>query len=213
MKSFITKLEDALSNNDRSGAFLLVEKWLDSNNKILTFYEEVIPSILNKIDCAEDDYACVWLEHQMSGIVRGLVEMTSLYVSKWACKLAPQPHVLIACPKDETHELGAVVGANMFAYFGFKTTYVGADTPRETLEIALQAMDVDYLVLSVTNAYNLLELKKVVETLRSQHPNLKIFGAGRGVLRNRSKMALDGVIENSASITQLIESEGLTCSH
>lgn len=149
----------------------------------------------------------------MSAIVRSVVESSYSKVLKYKAQLEPKKHVLIACLKDETHELGAVIGAHLFELYGFKTTYVGANTPLFTLENALTQLKVDYLVLSVTNMYNLFEMHKVITRLKNDFPSLPIFGAGRGASLNRQKLQLEHIISGSDDIEALLDREGLKCSH
>ena len=213
MTSFQTELDKALRNNDKTQAHNLIHTWVNTPERLVVFYEEIIPSIMNRIECEPDDYACVWIEHQMSAIVRSLVEATYPLVVEYQCKLTPPKHVMIACIKEETHELGAVIGSHLFALNGFETTYIGANTPLMILDSALKGLPtVDYLVLSVTNAYNISELSKVITHLRTQFPMLKIYGAGRGITRNQGSVELDGIIAGYTAIRHLIEAEGLTCS-
>ena len=213
MTPFQIELDKALRQNDKTKAHALTHDWVNTLERLVLFYEEIIPSIMNQIVCEPDDYACVWVEHQMSAIVRSLVEATYPLVVQYQCKLTPHKHVMIACIKEETHELGAVIGSHLFALNGFKTTYIGANTPLMILDSALKGLPhVDYVVLSVTNAYNITELSKVIHHLRSHFPNLKVYGAGRGIARNQESVDLDGIIAGYSAIQRLIEEEGLTCS-
>lgn len=213
MRTFQKELDQVLRKNDKAQAHHLIHTWVNTPERLVLFYEDVIPNIMNQIECEPDDYACVWVEHQMSAIVRSLVEATYPLVVKYQCKLTPKKHVMIACIKEETHELGAVIGGHLFALNGFETTYIGANTPLMILDSALKGLPtVDYLVLSVTNAYNISELSKVIQHLRTHFPKLKIYGAGRGIMRNHDSVKLDGIIAGYTAIRHLIEEEGLTCS-
>ncbi len=214
MEGFMNALKHALRSNDKAEAHRLVSTYLaDDAKRLKTFYEVVIPTILNEIDCDEDDMACVFIEHRMSAIARSLVESQFMRVVEHAKRLEPSRHVMIACIQDETHDLGAVVGEHLFRLYGFETTYIGANTPLDSLRNALvQLEDVDYVVLSATNAYNLSRLKKVVEALRTEFPDIRFFGAGRAVRSRHEWAGLDGIIDGSEAIERLIEEEGLKCS-
>ncbi len=211
--SFTTQFEKALKENKKADAHRLMTEHTVDKATLINVYESVVPEILNSIDCQENDAACIWLEHQMSAIVRSVVESSYPQVLAYQSRLTPKKHVLIACLKEETHELGAIIGAHLFELYGFKTTYVGANTPLFTLENALVQLKPDYLVLSVTNMYNLFEMHKVITKLRDHFPELPIYGAGRGAFLNQHKLSLEGVISGSKDIEALIAKEGLTCSH
>jgi methanogenic corrinoid protein MtbC1 len=203
-------LKEALINNRLDYAYDVLDTII-SYNELMMFYEHMVPSILNSIHCGEFDYACIYQEHRMSQMVRALVEYTHQTIIKNKATLSEKRTVLIACIKDETHDLGALIGNMMFEYYGFNTIYLGADTPLKTLEIA--AMDaVDYIVLSATNAYNLVAVKNSIEAIRALNKDVKIFGAGRGIVNHLDVLNLDGLINSHEAILTLIKEEGLTCS-
>ncbi len=210
--TFEEDLQKALEQNDKARAFSLTRSFINNIETLKTFYEDTIPNILNQIDCQEDDYACVFHEHRMSAIIRALIEMSYEYVLDYKMILSDTRHVLIACLQNETHELGAIIGAYLFELYGFTTIYIGADTPLKTLEGAINYAPIDYLVLSVTNDYNMITLKRVITHLRTLDSTFKIFGAGRGITRHSLQVSLDDTIMSSKDIETLIEEEGLTCS-
>lgn len=208
MMEVVKPLQAALEKQDKADAIALTRRFLEAGN-LVSFYEEVIPSILNSIECVDGDYRCVFHEHRKSMMVRSLVEISYPYVKKHQKTLKKEALVMIACLKYETHELGAVIGSYLFEYYGFKTVLTGADTPLETLLAGLEDFPTDYLVLSVTNAYNLSEFNKVLSMIRLKHPTLKIFGAGRGAIKHQLQLDIDGIISTSSEIEALIKGEGL----
>ena len=207
---FKESLKEALWRNDKRAAFALCETFLrERPTHILTLYQDIFPTLLNSIHCADGDMACVFQEHQISAIVRALVEGLFPWVYDAREVLENPPHVLLACVQDETHEIGALIGEQLFVYHGFKTTYLGANTPLESLLNALtQLSDVTLVVLSATNAYNLTRLKTTVQSLKTLHPTLKLYGAGRAVRKHASQLALDGLIESSDDIKALLKERG-----
>ncbi|MFH5882388.1 cobalamin B12-binding domain-containing protein [Liberiplasma polymorphum] len=212
MEKFIETLERYLKRNAKDKAHQFVDASIDSLEDLHYFYETVIPKILNNIDCAENDAACIWLEHQMSAIVRSLIETSYLKVIKMKFSQKNPKRVIIACTQDETHELGAVIGANLFEIYGFNTTYIGANTPLFTLKNALDVVNPDYLVLSVTNAYNLFTLNKLLSVLKKDYPNLTIIGSGRGTTTYQNKLMCDHYIKTSSDLKAFMKKEGITCS-
>lgn len=211
MDKFIEALKDALLNNQKDKTYDIVDAII-KKNQLIEFYEIMVPSILNSIHCDEFDYACVYHEHRMSQMIRALVEYSHQALYKNKAHLSEKRTVLIACIKDETHDLGALIGNMLFEYYGFNTIYLGADTPLKTLEIAAQDQ-VDFIVLSATNAYNLVALKKTIEAIKNISPEKQVFGAGRGIVNHKELLNLDGIINTHEDIISLIHKEGLTCSH
>ena len=209
----IDKLKTYLVKNEKAKAHQIVDQNIKSRKDLINFYEEVIPSILNAIHCEENDPECVWLEHQMSSIVRSIIEVSYKHVITFKQNLSQKKHVLIALPQEETHEMGALIGANLFELYGFKTTYIGANTPYFTLRDAVRYAKPDYVVLSVTNTYNVFTLNKVLSKLKEEFPHVILIGSGRGVKHHYDKLTLDAYIASTDDLKHFMEQEGLSCSH
>ncbi len=204
------KLENALRDNDKERAASIVLDALEEGFSLVELYEDVFAKILNGIECGEDDHACIWVEHQMTSIVRTLVSMTYSYVLKQKKKVENPKHALIVCPRMEYHDLGAVVGAHFLELVGFKSTYVGANTPLRTIDNALKALDVDFLVISVSNAYHLFEAQKVIEHVQKHFPSVRLVGAGRGFQHEKDKFhELAYVLERYESVVEMARKEGV----
>ncbi len=212
---FEKQLKEALFNNQKREAFALVHEYLgDDPSRVLELYETHLPNLMNAINCAEDDMVCVFKEHQMSAIVRAIIESVYPIIEDAKGTLSQPKHVLIACVQEETHELGALIGEQLLMFHGFKTTYLGANTPLESLLNALEILgDVDAIVLSATNPYNVSRLRATYQTLRALHPTLKLFGAGRAVRQHASQLSFDGLLQSVNDIKAWLEAEGIVCSH
>ncbi|MFW6298556.1 MAG: cobalamin B12-binding domain-containing protein [Bacillota bacterium] len=204
-------LDDAMRENKKAKAVSIVRDAFEEGLDPIDFYETVLTPIMHGIDCNSDDFECIWLEHQMTSIARTLIEMSYLYILKRGRKPLNR-HALVVCPREEYHELGAVMGANMLAYYGFKTTYVGANTPVETMVNALETLDVDYLVLSVSNAFHLFEVHGAIRTIASRFPSLEVIGSGQGFIRHADAFSAQVryILKDHRSIEALIEEEGLS---
>ena len=210
MESLKQNLEHAMRENRKSDAVRMVQKAFLEGLDPIVFYEDLLTPIMYGIECENDDFDCIWLEHQMTSIARTLIEMSYPHVLDSAHKSNGR-HALVVCPSEEYHELGAVLGANMLSYYGFKTTYIGANTPVETLMNALETLKVDYLVLSVSNAFHLFEVHSALRTVASRFKDLTIIGAGQGFIRHQEtfKDQVTYIIRDHTSIETMIKKEGL----
>lgn len=211
MNDFYNELERLLKENKKEDAVTLTVKAFEEGLNPIDFYQDGVRTILNRIDCKDDDYACIWLEHQMSAIVRTLIELSYQYLIQSIEPIKKTKHVLVVCPKDEHHELGALIGAHFFTKAGFKTTFIGANTPLDTIHSALDTLTIDYVVLSVSNSYHLVETKKVVSHIKDHFKTVKVIGAGRGFTLNEDYFSslLDGIVNDYASILTFKVEEGL----
>jgi methanogenic corrinoid protein MtbC1 len=85
--------------------------------------------------------------------------------------LAASPRIgrtLVAtCVGDELHAMGIRMVADMFELAGWRTFYLGANTPKASVVEALAQARADVLALSVTMASNLESLADVIAAVRA----------------------------------------------
>lgn len=86
-------------------------------------------------------------EHACSTLMRGLLfSLMRLYPANDA-----QRRVVVGTPAKEDHELGAMMVAMLAAMHGWSVLYLGPDLPAEEIAYAVNHVDADLLMLSVTN--------------------------------------------------------------
>jgi methanogenic corrinoid protein MtbC1 len=86
-------------------------------------------------------------EHACSTLMRGLLfSLMRLYPANDA-----QRRVVVGTPAKEDHELGAMMVAMLAAMHGWSVLYLGPDLPAEEIAYAVNDIDADLLMLSVTN--------------------------------------------------------------
>ena len=89
------------------------------------------------------------------------------------------------CPEFEEHELGSRMVADFFRMEGFDTTFVGARTPLKTVLKAIEVVDPKYLVISVTNFFNILSVKHLIDAFKHDRNEDLIFVlGGRAITAN-----------------------------
>lgn len=74
--------------------------------------------------------------------------------------------VIVMCPEYEDHELGAKMVSDFFKLEGYDSTFIGARTPENTIIQAIKIIKPDFVCMSVTNYYNLVSVKKTIESIR-----------------------------------------------
>lgn len=173
-----------LENKEKSLSYcmnLLSEKKVT----VVELYEQILRPALNNI-IAEypDNDDLIWREHVRSGIIRTIIESAYPYILKQRKEPNGQK-VIILCPEFEEHELGARMVADFFRLEGFNATFVGARTPVNTIHKAIEIVDPKYLVISVTNFYNFVSVKKTIEDIREKSTHdLTIVVGGRAISAN-----------------------------
>ncbi|MDD4307902.1 MAG: cobalamin-dependent protein [Thermoplasmata archaeon] len=159
---------DLLQKEDKGKAVQLVLEKLESGElDILTLYSEILTPAQNGLVCWQDDSLCIWREHVRTSIVRTVLECCYPYVVKEIPKyrVANGEKVIIGCPSEEYHEIGARMVADYFTLLGFHVTFVGANTPQSEIMNAIAHVKPKIVGISVSNFYNLVAAGKIVGSL------------------------------------------------
>jgi methanogenic corrinoid protein MtbC1 len=155
-------------------------------------YTELLAPALTYFACpVADKELCIWKEHTRTSIIRTILECTYPYVIERR-KLVPQKpeKIVVVCPTEEYHEIGAIIVNHFFLLTGFNSQYIGANTPKTDILTAIRALAPDYLALSVTSSYNLVVGKQITDEIKVKYPSVKIIIGGQAFLQ---KGALDQV--------------------
>ncbi len=170
-----------LSSEDKGSSVEYALQLLHEENvSLLELYQDFLARSLNEYVCPiEDKEACIWREPARTAIVRTIVEATYPYVlAEKTRKAQLNQTVLVVCPSEEYHEVGALIVANFFELAGFNARYIGANTPKKDILSAVKVLKPDYLALSVTNYYNVVQTKQITDEVKSLFPEVKIILGG-----------------------------------
>jgi methanogenic corrinoid protein MtbC1 len=217
-EDFISLLE----RKDKAGCIEVVTSALSSGQiDVVTVYNDVLRQALIEDFCKEEEGGsyCIWEEHIRTSIVRTVIENCYPYVIKERKErygAANGEKVLVVCPTEEFHEIGARMVADFFDLCGYDVTFVGANTPQDELIEAIVHIKPVYVAISVTNYYNLVAAKRTIEkvrNLRKKHKDLKfkILVGGNAFETNANAakdMKADIMLRNFDDIRRLSEGGG-----
>jgi methanogenic corrinoid protein MtbC1 len=171
MNSLYEQFLSYLDKDDRYGCVELVLTKLSNDEvDIVTLYEEILTPSLRESFCREKQrQICIWEEHVQTSIVRTVIECCYPYVvrkrdGKYGSVL--QGKVIVACPIEELHEMGARMVSDFFTLCGFDSMFIGANTPQVEILDAIEYVKPRYVGVSVSNHYNLLAARKMVQKIR-----------------------------------------------
>lgn len=138
---------------------------------VVTLYNEVLTPAMNTPTYSTEEGAVrIWEEHVRSSIVRTIVENAYPFVQRERRarhgSAGRRTSVILVCPTEEYHELGARMAADFFELAGFDATFVGANTPQEEIIQAIADLKPTYVAVSATNTYSLVPARRVLEQLR-----------------------------------------------
>lgn len=180
LKQFKEYLESF--NKDKALEFSL---GLLSEGKITIseLYEEIIAPTLNSIVISrEQEDSLIWKEHTMTNIARSVIECAYPFVLKERDKnnkVGKRQRVMMLCPLEEYHEIGARMGADFFTIANYEVIYIGTNTPKENFFSAYNTLKPDIVSITITNYLNLVALKSIVAEMKEKtDKNVKIILSG-----------------------------------
>lgn len=175
------KLIDLIHQENREEAVLLALAMLENKeSNIVSLYEDILTHALYQIDCNEFDKECIWREHIKTAIVRTIIEVTYPFIIKEKeGKIPINKKVLVVCPSEEYHEIGAKIAHSFFTLHGFNSIFIGANTPIDVIKDAVNYLQPDYLAISVTNFYNVIKAKEIVAEIKTINKDIKVVAGGQ----------------------------------
>jgi methanogenic corrinoid protein MtbC1 len=217
MHSFYKEFIIYLDRQDKEHCVSSVlDKLSKSEIDIVTLYEEILTPSLREQFCRETGTdICIWEEHVRTSIVRTVIECCYPYLIGERDHLygpGKKGPVIVTCPSEEYHEIGARIVADFFTLCGYDVTFVGANTPREEVFSALTFIKPVFVGISVTNYYNLVAARKMVSRLKEirteTNGDFKIIVGGIAFQDNPSsagEMGADRLLATFADIKALSE--------
>lgn len=182
-----------LEKDDRFGCVdFILTGLINDNLNIVTVYEDILTPSLREEFCRQKQQPiCVWEEHVRTSIIRTVIECCYPYVVKERnnrYQSAPRGKVIVVCPPDELHEIGARMVADFFTLCGFDAIFVGANTPQADILEAIGYVKPEYIAVSVTNYYNLLAARKMIASMhefrKTTNADFKIIVGGLALEQN-----------------------------
>lgn len=188
MEELYNKVLHALQKEDKEQAVKLsVDALKNDEISVVDLYEMILtPALASVIDEYKVIEDLIWREHVRSAIIRTIIESAYPYVLEERKKNElKEDKVVVMCSESEDHELGARMVSDFFRIEGYDTTFVGARTPLKTILKAIEVVEPTYLVISVTNFYNFVSVKKTIEDIRKESvEDLTIVVGGRAISAN-----------------------------
>lgn len=171
----------ALQNEDKEQAVALsINALKDKKVSVVDLYEMVlVPALNHVVEEYKKDDELIWREHVRSAIIRTIIESAYPYILEERKKSEiTKGKVIVMCPEYEDHELGAKMVSDFFKLEGYDSTFIGARTPENTIIQAIKIIKPDFVCMSVTNYYNLVSVKKTIESIRENIKDDFMFVVG-----------------------------------
>lgn len=182
--------------NKEEAVKLVLDKLEHKEIDVIDLYMNILTPALNNLKCdLEDKRICILKEHTKTAIVRTIVECCFPYVIKKKIEMnySKRGTVIVMCPPEEYHDLGARMVSDFFTVCGCDSIFVGSNTPSEDFYNAIDILHPTYVAISVSNYYNLVVTKKIIEDIKKlvQYPLMIVVG-GNAFQQEASKYKLVG---------------------
>ena len=209
MNDLYDQVLSALQKEDKEAAVKLsIDALKNHTISVVDLYEKVLsPALSHVVEEYKEIDVLIWREHVRSSIIRTIIESAYPYVlEERAKKDLKEERVLVMSPEFEEHELGSRMVADFFRIEGFETTFVGARTPLKTVLKAIEFVNPKYLVISVTNFFNILSVKHLIDAIKHDGNEDLIFVlGGRAISANpddAKKTGADIILQGHDAISK-----------
>jgi methanogenic corrinoid protein MtbC1 len=206
---------DAILTGNRRSAATMLEDALRSGHTVLDLYTYVVQEALYEVGLQwQCNHITVADEHRATAITQ--------YVLAQLYHIVPPPagqnrgKAVIAAVQGELHQIGSLLVADALEADGWDVTFLGANTPCESIAQIVAAYKPQILGLSVTMLFNLPALIQTVQMIRKNNLPVKIVGGGvavQAVPELCRELELDGLprdIQSTTALFRKLESTLLT---
>lgn len=166
------RLRSALDSFDEAGSQAALDRLLAAFTVETALRDVVMPYLADLGDRWAAGDTTVAQEHFASNVIRG--RMLGL-AQGWDG--GDGPRALLACAPGELHDLGLIAFGLALRRRGWRITFLGPDTPAETLVEAARRLEPALVVVSATVRRRLTPLGDVLNRLTG-HTRVAIAGAG-----------------------------------
>jgi DNA-binding transcriptional MerR regulator len=187
LEALADAFREALDRFDEPTANLLLDRLLGAFTVETVLRDVVVPYLGELGERWERGEASVAQEHFASNLLRGRLFGLA---RGWGRRGGPA--AVLACAPGELHDLPLIVFGLVLAGRGNAVTFLGPDTPVETVATAARDLDARLVVISATTRERLAGAQRELRALASSVPvALAGAGASRALARSVGARLLD----------------------
>lgn len=112
-------------------------------------------------------------------------------------------NVITTCVGSELHEMGIRMVSDFLEMDGWNTYYLGANAPLPAISASIIDNQADLLALSVTLSPHISNAKTIIQTIKQQHPDLKVIVGGYPFIQDDklgNSIGADAVIKSAINV-------------
>ena len=155
----------------------IVQDLLDANIEIKELYSQLFQKSMYKIgELWENNRITVANEHLATAITENLLNL--VYPSLFATERIGKKAV-ISCSANEYHQVGGKMVADILELNGWDGYFLGANTPHDDMAQYIHDNKPDLVGLSLSILSNINNLKRAIEVVRTDFPNIDLLIGGQ----------------------------------
>lgn len=167
----------ALLSGRRAECHDIAQMLLDKQVAIKMLYSDLFQRSMYEIgDLWENNRITVANEHLATSITESLLNL--VYPSVFATERIGKKAV-ISCSANEFHQVGGKMVADLFELNGWDGHFLGANTPSEDMAQFIEDVHPDVVGLSLSILSNIEHLKRCIEILKSNFPDMNLLVGGQ----------------------------------
>ena len=174
---------NTLLDGDKKQCAQIVLNLIDQKISIKEIYMELFQRSMYRIGQMWEREKCsVAGEHVATKITEALIELvsTSSLGDDDNGKLA-----LITCVDREYHELGARMVAGFLEAYGWRTIFIGSNTPQLDIINFVREKKPDLVGISNSFYINVIRLFKLIQAIKEEFPDQEIIVGGQALAEGR----------------------------
>ncbi len=170
MINFYNEFLSSLDEQDKERCVNLALSKLNNNEiSVVALYNDILAPALKTPFCRDKSTdLCIWEEHLRTSIVRTVIECSYPFVIAEKRRTfgdSTKGIVIVLCPQEEYHEIGARMVADFFTLCGFSSAFIGANTPIRDILDAIKYLGPVYVAISVSVTYNLMAARRTIKKI------------------------------------------------
>jgi DNA-binding transcriptional MerR regulator len=179
--SALVDLHRALAEFDETEAHAALDRLLSSFGLDTVLREAMLPLLRELGESWARGETTIAQEHFTSNLIRGRLLALGRGWGRGA-----GPHALLACPPGELHDLGLIVFGLALRNRGWRITFLGTDTPIETIRDTAEQISPQLVVLATLVPSR---IGGVLEEVRALTADWRVVLAGAGVTAELAEQA------------------------
>lgn len=168
---------ESLLKGDRAYCSELIKNELKNNRSVCDIYEKLIKKSMYKIgELWEFNKISTATEHLASAIIESI--LNEIYPAL-VTEDKRDRSVVLACVEKEMHQIGIRMVNDVFEINGWRTYYLGTNTPTSALVKFTKEVNPTLLAISVSLYFHLPALEKMLQQINEEIPGLSVFVGGQ----------------------------------